>query len=178
MEKAISVKKQWDIIVGLGNPTDRFQHTYHNIGWLCIDALTQDVAWKQPKGKPFFMAQKDGKIFIKLASFMNESGSALFSALSYNKASLANIMIIHDDSDMRVGTFKIVHGQRSAGHKGVQSIIDTFKSQDFWRCKIGIRPKEEIVRKKAEEFVLKKMSQSDKEAFEEVLKQIAKELSS
>jgi PTH1 family peptidyl-tRNA hydrolase len=107
---------------------------------------------------------------------MNASGPALKSVSAYCKIPLDEILVCHDDSDMTVGKFKIVSNQRSAGHKGVQSIIDAFGTQDFWRCKIGIRPTTETVRQKAEKFVLKKICKEDQAIFTKTFDRIAYEI--
>jgi PTH1 family peptidyl-tRNA hydrolase len=160
-KKATDHRPSWRLYVGLGNPGDAYADTYHNVGWQCLDALWGErdpIPWKIIKGKPFRIAQKDGIYYCVVTGYMNASGPALKAAGAYCGVPLDQTIVFHDDSDMTVGKYKIVFGQRSAGHKGVQSIIDTFGTQDFWRCKIGIRPAIETTRHKAGEFVLKKIS--------------------
>ena len=78
-----------------------------------------------------------------------------------------NIVIIHDDSDIPVGDFKRANGGGSAGHKGIQSIIDHLHTEDFARIRIGIREKDEAHRKKAGDFVLSPIAAADRKIFEE-----------
>jgi len=154
-------------IIGLGNPAPEYQKTYHNIGRIFVDyyrsslkdqALTKFL---NPPRKKFDYCQLADHLLIRTATFMNESGAAVKQALAYFKLKPGEVIVVHDDSDMTVGNYKISFDQRSAGHKGVQSIIDTLKTQKFWRLKIGIRPKSEGIRQKAEKFVLKKISRKD-----------------
>ncbi len=170
----------WRAYVGLGNPGDEYERTYHNAGRQLIAALAQktgQVDWKSPKGKPFSYALDNGIAYCILDGYMNASGPALRAALAYLKIPLTDTLVCHDDSDMTIGKYKIVHGQSSGGHKGAQSIIDTFHTQDFWRCKIGIRPTAETVRQKAEEFVLKKIKKEDAAVLQAIFEKIEKEIS-
>lgn len=85
---------------------------------------------------------------------MNESGEIVKKLVDYFKISLDNLLVIHDDTDIRLGEFKIQKNRGAAGHKGLESIINCLKSKDFWRLRIGVRsPK--VIHQKAEEIVLK-----------------------
>ena len=107
---------------------------------------------------------------------MNESGGAIKQALTYLKLKPEQIAVVHDDSDMTIGNYKISFDQSSGGHKGIQSTINSLKTQKFWRIKIGIRPVNEKVRQKAEEFVLKGISKKDESDLALVFGQIISEL--
>ncbi len=155
------------VLIGLGNIGPKYEKTYHNIGKIFIDyyrtilkeeAVTSFIS---PSKKNFSYCQLSDKILIKPKTFMNNSGLATKQAISYFKINPEEIAVIHDDSDMLIGNYKIVFDQRSAGHKGVQSIMDNLKTQKFWRIKIGIRPGREVVRQKAQEFVLKRITKKD-----------------
>jgi len=129
-----------------------------------------------PKFKPhkglFEYAKINGDIFAKPLVFMNESGKAIAAAAREFGAKPEDVMIIHDDSDIPIGDFKISFGKNAAGHRGVQSIIDALKSKNFTRIRIGIRPKTETRRKKAGAFVLAQITKEDKTAFEMVFNEI------
>jgi PTH1 family peptidyl-tRNA hydrolase len=129
-----------------------------------------------PSKKDFEYCQLADKLLILPLTFMNESGIAAKQATAYFKLKPEEIMLVHDDSDMTLGKYKIVYDQRSAGHKGVQSTIDYLKTQKFWRLKIGIRPAQEAIRQKAEKFVLKKISMKDESDLTLVFGQIISEL--
>ena len=165
------------LIMGLGNPTEEYQYTYHNVGALASTYIQKHLpeGWsveEKSSSKKSFSCQKlhgpegQGILLVQSHLFMNESGKALHDALSFFKIPLSHVLVLHDDSDMTVGTYKFSYNQRSAGHKGIESIIQHCGSQEFSRGKIGIRPTQEIMRKKANEFVLKNISKKDMSIFE------------
>lgn len=169
-------------IIGLGNPSAEYQKTYHNIGRIFVDyyrSLFKDEAvtsFINPPRKNFEYCQLSDKILIRPLTFMNESGGAIKQALTYLKLKPEQIAVVHDDSDMTIGNYKISFDQSSGGHKGIQSTINLLKTQKFWRIKIGIRPVNEKVRQKAEEFVLKGISKKDESDLALVFGQIISEL--
>ena len=150
------------LILGLGNPGQRFESTYHNAGYLFIDYLVHKLNLEE-KGesgskKALIYFKYKEKFFCKSLAFMNLSGVALKDALKIRKVRPEEILIAHDDSDIKIGSYKLSIGKNSAGHKGVDSIIKTLGSKNFWRLRIGIRPANEKKRSKAETFVLKKIN--------------------
>ena len=74
--------------------------------------------------------------------------------------SSGHIIVLHDDSDIPLGTWKISRARGAAGHHGIESIVAALRINDFTRIRIGIRPAREIVRKKAEDFVLSRSRKS------------------
>jgi PTH1 family peptidyl-tRNA hydrolase len=113
---------------------------------------------------------------MKPLTFMNESGVAVKEAMKKFGAAAEDLLVIHDESDLTVGDFKVSTGKNAAGHRGIQSIIDHIGTNEFQRVRIGIRPAREVVRKKASEFVLKQIAKKDRERLEEVFKKIIEEL--
>ncbi len=165
------------LIIGLGNPTEEYQYTYHNVGTLACaymkDHLPEEwsMGEKHSPKKSFSYHKLHGPkkrelLLIQSLLYMNESGKALHDALSFFKIPLSHVLVLHDDSDMTIGTYKFSYNQRSAGHRGIESIIQHCGSQEFSRGKIGIRPAQEITRKKANEFVLKNILKKDFSIFE------------
>jgi len=153
------------VIIGLGNPGDEYTDTYHNAGYLFIDYLEANSSL--PKQK-----------LIKSESFMNESGSYVAELIKRWKiAKPEETLVVHDDSDLLLGKYKFSFGSGSAGHKGVESIIKTLGTKDFWRLRIGIRRPEAGIRQKAEKIVLKKISAKDNEILEETFAKILPRLS-
>jgi PTH1 family peptidyl-tRNA hydrolase len=174
MNKATPTKIK--AIIGLGNPLKEYKDTYHNIGRIFVEfLLSKEISFNflSTSKKSFKYCKLSKKILIIPETFMNESGIAVKEAISYFKIKPQEILVVHDDSDISIGNFKITFNQSSAGHKGIQSIIDNLKTQEFWRLKIGIRPQSEKVRKKAQEIVLKKISNKDKQILQSVFKDAA-----
>ncbi len=165
-------KSKCKIIVGLGNPGIEYENTYHNVGMMMLFRLAGND-WKGKRYKNSFESEKkDDVVLIRPLVFMNESGLAIKEAARVFKAKPEEIVIIHDDSDIPLGSFKISFGKNAGGHNGIQSIIDTLKSKNFSRIRIGIRPIIEPLRKKAGIFVLKPITKKDKNILDGVFKEI------
>lgn len=143
------------LIIGLGNPDKEYEKTYHNVGFLAIDFLTENL----PAAK-----------LIKSEVYMNESGSFIRKTIKQKNVKPEDLLIIHDDSDIKMGEYKLSFGRSSAGHRGVQSIIDALKTKNFWRLRIGIRKNK---KQKAMEIVLKKISKADMEILNKVFKEFS-----
>ncbi len=170
------------IIMGLGNPEPALADTYHNIGLRAVHALAEyatraggDDAPLPPKSyKDLFLSTTiGGRTFVFPLVYMNNSGRAAREALRVFHATPADLVVVHDDSDLTIGTFKFVRGGGAAGHNGVRSVIDHLKTEDFFRLRIGIRPANEFRRKKAGDFVLVPVATKDKKVFGDIFEQIA-----
>ena len=173
------------IVVGLGNPGSEYEATYHNAGMLALRALAaalegngEEIIFKPHRDLFLYARGENGGLALVIPLlYMNESGNAAKEALKKFGASPRDMIVMHDDSDLKVGSYKIAAGRGAAGHHGVESIIRTIGSGEFTRVRIGIRPPAEKTRKKAGEFVLKKISAKDRRMFEkEVFPHIAAEL--
>jgi PTH1 family peptidyl-tRNA hydrolase len=161
------------IIVGLGNPGKKYEQTRHNVGFLALDffLLRNDgfSSWRLKKEEKTKIAEGkigDEKIIlVKPQTFMNQSGEAVKEILKRKKEKIENLLVVHDDLDLPFGKIRLSFGASSAGHKGVQSIINLLESQDFWRLRIGIGPKI----KPAEQFVLAPFSKKEQNVLKEIL---------
>ncbi|MEK7629836.1 MAG: aminoacyl-tRNA hydrolase [Patescibacteria group bacterium] len=147
MEKKFN-PKDVSLIVGLGNPGNKYIKTYHNIGALYV----AHAAALQTK--------TEQQNFIQPSTFMNESGQAVKATLKRLNKKPADILVVHDDSDLTLGKYKLSFGRGAAGHNGVLSIMTSLHTKNFWRLRVGIRPpsSKERFREKASEFVLKKIN--------------------
>lgn len=164
------------IIIGLGNPGEKYKLTRHNIGFMIIDALAKELglAWQENKKFNSLVAKEGELLLIKPQTFMNLSGQAARAALAYyqllpkrlgltrlREADLSKVLIIvHDEIDITVGKYKIAVGSRSAGHNGVQSVIDHLKTNHFVRYRIGVRG-DSIGQIPVEKFVLNNFSEEE-----------------
>jgi len=152
------------LVVGLGNPGDKYKNTYHNVGFLFVDFLAEnslgDELGEMPKWKSvksFRYTKLGNLVLLKPTSFMNKSGIAVKEAVKYFDISPEQVLIVHDDSDLQFESYKLSFGRGSAGHRGVDSIFKILGSKDILRLRIGIRKNG----KKAEEFVLGKATKED-----------------
>ncbi|MGC9968463.1 MAG: aminoacyl-tRNA hydrolase [Minisyncoccia bacterium] len=163
------------IIVGLGNPGTAFAHTYHNVGQSALRVITDGMEFKKQKGSFAFAATAD-TVFVLPLTFMNESGAAVREAMKKFGGRATELTVLHDESDLPVGKYKVSAGRNAAGHKGVQSIMDALRTKDFTRIRIGIRPTEGTGRKKASAFVLKNITPKDRKILHAVFAEIANQL--
>lgn len=179
------------LIVGLGNEGREYEKTYHNVGRLCAEvyehekAVDVSVRFFQPPG------------------FMNVIGTPIAGYLRNTSIVPEEVLIIHDDSDLPLGSFKVSLGGSSAGHKGVQNIIENLGTEKFRRLRIGVRdPRQapaaglpsdqpaggqesrrakaglpaKVPRAKAGDFVLKKIPASEEKQLRQVFDQAWEEL--
>ncbi len=143
------------LIVSLGNPGQKYQKTRHNVGFMALDEFQKIHGFSDWQLKKKFKAEisegiMDGKkiILAKPQTFMNESGKAVkiiinnLSLIKLTRTFLVNLLVVHDDLDLPLGKMKIVQNRGSAGHKGVQSIIDELGTKNFVRFRIGIKNQE------------------------------------
>ncbi|MCX6813040.1 MAG: aminoacyl-tRNA hydrolase [Candidatus Azambacteria bacterium] len=150
------------LIVGLGNPEKEFENTRHNTGFLFVDELSRQWEAKEfVNEKKLFSEITKAKILLaKPQTFMNKSGDAVSALSKFYKIKPENILVVHDDIDILWSNFKFSFGRSSAGHKGIESIIKTLKTKNFWRLRIGIQPA--FAKATAGKPTLKKRTSADK----------------
>ncbi len=132
------------IIAGLGNPGKEYEKTRHNAGRSVVELLATQEGLDD-----FVFNKKENALITKGAvggenvtlvmpeTMMNASGKAVSQVVKSVKAA-KNLLVIHDDLDLPLGTIKMVFGRGSGGHKGVESIMRAIKTKDFARLRIGI----------------------------------------
>lgn len=143
-------------VVGLGNPGKKYEGTRHNAGFMALDALEKENSLLNIH-------------LLKPNTFMNNSGIAVKKELKKLKLKAQDLIVVHDDIDLPLGTIKVSTNRGSAGHKGVQSIIEALGTKNFTRIRIGIQPmagKPENV----ESFVLRKFTKDEREILKSVMK--------
>jgi PTH1 family peptidyl-tRNA hydrolase len=130
------------IIVALGNPGKEYEKTRHNAGFLAADVLAARCSFAEFKKEDKFEALiAEGRIgeektlLVKPQTFMNASGRAVAKVLSFYKSSASDLLVLHDDLDIPIGDMRLSFDSRSAGHRGVQSIIDALGTQEFLRLR-------------------------------------------
>lgn len=162
------------IIVGLGNPGEKYKNTRHNFGFMAVDFLREKMGsgnWKFSKKFNAEISKGEEAILAKPQTFMNKSGEAVKKILSFYKAAPADLMILHDDLDIEFGATKKNFASRAAGHNGVQSVIDALGTNEFSRVRLGIgRPPENIP---PEDFVLRDFLPEELDKLPEIIKKIS-----
>ena len=129
------------IVVGLGNPGQTYANTRHNIGFLVIDEILKDYQAGPSYNKKFeaiiYSLDKD-RLLVKPQTFMNVSGKSVNRIVNFYKVKSEDLLVVHDDVDLEFGDIRHQFGKSSAGHNGVQSVIDAVGSEKFSSVRIGI----------------------------------------
>lgn len=136
------------IIVGLGNPGKEYENTRHNAGFITLDMIAEkySIDVKRLKYKALVGTGKiDDKsvMLLKPQTFMNKSGEAVREAMNFYKLSPMNVVIISDDISLEPGRLRIRRKGSDGGQKGLRSIINLCKSDEFPRIKMGVGAKPE-----------------------------------
>ena len=174
------------LIIGLGNPGKKYEKTRHNAGFMALDRLREALTkyniseWELSKK---FNSQICGctvnseKIILaKPMTFMNGSGQAVQLIANYYKIEPENIIVMHDDKDIKLGEIKIQQNRGHAGHNGIRSIIDHIGSQNFTRVRIGIASANEKKMADIPDFVLGKFGIFEKGKIEKTINQALDEI--
>ena len=131
------------LIVGLGNPGKKYEHTRHNMGFDVVDMFSS-LARIDVDKEAFKGLVGRGKIFeedvyiLKPQTFMNLSGESVQEITSYFKIPVEDIIVIYDDMDLAPGTIRLRLSGSSGGHKGIQNIIDHLGTPNIKRIRVGI----------------------------------------
>lgn len=133
------------IILGLGNPEKEYENTRHNVGMIILDSFAKKNGgeWKKDNTRDSLISKidLDGEkvLLVKPQTFMNKSGLAVRD-LAGSPKKLEKLIVIQDDLDLPLGNMKIVFNRGSGGHKGIESIVRSVKSEAFVRVRVGICP--------------------------------------
>ena len=161
------------LIIGLGNPGQKYKDTRHNIGFKLIDTLLDSNSMSN-KFKSLYSKieiNKNSIHIVKPQTFMNESGVAVNEITKFFKIKQENIIVVYDDLDLPIGNLKIKIGGGSAGHNGIKS-IDKFIGTDYSRVRVGIgHPKEKKI---VNRHVLEDFKDDEEEKIKEITESIVK----
>ncbi|MHB8717364.1 MAG: aminoacyl-tRNA hydrolase [Candidatus Dormibacteria bacterium] len=164
------------VVIGLGNPGAEYARTRHNVGWMALDTL-------ESRGR-FAREKRDGParvregsvdgidiVTVRPQTYMNLSGRAAVHVQRKYGVSVDDLIVVHDDADLPLGRIRVKRGGGAAGQKGVLSIADSLRNQDFLRVRIGVsRPpsKAEMV-----DWVLERFTPDERGVLEGVLSRAA-----
>lgn len=161
------------LIVGLGNPGEKFQNNRHNIGFLVVEKIAQkkEIVFRLEsmyEARFAEMGKLDSRVkLVEPQTFMNDSGRAVGKTKNFYKIDSEDIWVIHDDVDLEFGKIRVSLGGSSAGHKGIESIIQNI-GLAFWRIRVGVGKSDTIP---TEDWVLKNFD--DEKAVEEIVDKVA-----
>jgi peptidyl-tRNA hydrolase, PTH1 family len=182
------------LLVGLGNPGSKHEKTRHNLGFMVLDSFVKDFEsakdlWHEEKKFQAQIAEinwqpkksaEEKVIVAKPQTYMNLSGMAVSSILKFYKVKPEDVWIVHDEVDLPLGGMKIRFAGSSAGHKGVESIIEHLGTDKFWRFRIGIgEQKSKIKNQKSkirpiDDYVLGEFNEHEKGKLREIIKKTTK----
>lgn len=151
-------------VIGIGNPGEEYEGTYHNLGAAFVTWMAgEGAAWTSRKNVRY--AKSGDTVYALTTGYMNESGRGVRELLDFLKIEPGSIAVAHDDTDQALGRVRVRRGGGSAGHKGITSIVESLGTNDFWRIKIGARPEgyTEPVRVKAGGFVLSRLTEEERD---------------
>jgi len=174
------------LIVGLGNPGEKHKNNRHNVGFMIIDEIRDEILLMKPneERRCFEMQEKfnteifklEKIILIKPQTYMNSSGKTVKKILDHFKIKTSDLWVIHDDLDIPLGDFKIQKGKGPKLHKGVMSIEKELGKSDFWRVRVGVENRDSKNRIPGEAYVLQDFKEEEREIVKSVIKKISKEV--
>lgn len=171
------------LVIGLGNPGEKYTHTRHNAGFLALDFYMKDLQVINCASKfdaQICELQTDGNkvFFVKPQAFMNKSGSVVRELVQFYKLDATkDILVIHDETDLPLGNIKTTEDSRAAGHNGVQNIFDELGTQNLSRIRIGVETRESRNDLPTDVFVLQNFTDSELETLrKDVLPKVSQEI--
>lgn len=161
------------IIVGLGNPGEKYVYTRHNAGFLAMDYLTERLGVKCDRAKFKALCTEAviagaRVLLMKPQTFMNASGTAVIEAMNFYKIPVENVLVVFDDTSLNIGKMRIRKKGSAGGHNGIKSLIECLGSDNFPRIKLGVGAKPSPDYDLAD-WVLGTIPKADREAFFSVL---------
>lgn len=128
------------LIIGLGNPGEKYRNTRHNLGYMVVDSFAKSsgLSWRYNPDWICYFAKTEEFVIIKPSTFMNKSGEAAREAANFFKIEPKDVLAVHDDLDLDFAKIRISHDSQSAGHRGVDSVIAGLGTFEFSRLRIGV----------------------------------------
>ncbi|MER3445328.1 MAG: aminoacyl-tRNA hydrolase [Candidatus Dadabacteria bacterium] len=131
------------LVAGLGNPGKEYSSSRHNIGFMVVDEIARrlGISLKKRGFRSLFAKaplEEKKLLLLKPQTYMNLSGEAISDVVEFFKIPLKDVIVVHDEIDLPLGSMKIKTGGGSAGHKGIQSIISCLGDSGFVRVRVGI----------------------------------------
>ena len=165
-ELSLDDEKKNKLIVGLGNPGEKYQRTRHNVGFMFVDYFSKK--WDMPldveKKKTTFGRKSLPKyntdiILLKPLTFSSLAMEAVLYIASFLKVDRQNIMVVYDDITCNLGEYNMDVSEEKLEHNGVKNLINFFMGDDFSRCGIGIGPL--LINEKPEKFYLSNLEENE-----------------
>lgn len=155
------------LVVGLGNPGEKYKNTRHNVGNLIVSNLKK--VKDRPKEKVRYFRNFELQELAKEPVFMNMAGEVIAPFLRKSKVDPSDLFIVHDDLDIPLGSYKLQFGKGPRQHKGVLSIEEELGTIDFWRLRVGIENRSPESKISGEAYVLQDFTFEEREVLNKLL---------
>jgi PTH1 family peptidyl-tRNA hydrolase len=169
------------LIVGLGNPGEKYVQTRHNLGFMVVEELARKLLpvdgqkWRlDKKANTLVLPVNSRLVLVKPQSFMNASGEVVAKLVNYYRIDPSQLWVVHDEVDLPLGKIKIRKGGSGAGHHGVESIMAVLKTDEFVRFRLGIGRKGRGADGQVEAYVLRNFDVNEKTELKHLLKKTVK----
>lgn len=161
------------LIVGLGNPDDKYKNTFHNLGFMAVDKVAEKlgIEFSKQKCRALIAETKIGKekvILAKPLTYMNLSGESVRELLTFFKIDLKDLIVIYDDYDIDKGVVRIRENGSAGTHNGMRNIMLNVPNSNFPRIRIGFKPNSEF-KIPLIDYVLSGIKEEDKPLMEKAI---------
>jgi peptidyl-tRNA hydrolase len=170
------------LIVGLGNIGEKYKSTRHNVGFEVADSLLTKVdgnaEWKEEKKFKalVYRPKANGLLIAKPTTFMNSSGEAVAALSTFYKIKPVDLYVVHDDLDIKLGSYKIQLGVGPKVHGGLNSIYEKLGTKDFWHVRVGVDNRNPENRINGDDYVMGKFEEGEKEIRDKVIESVVKDI--
>lgn len=183
------------LLIGLGNPEEKYKKTRHNVGFMVLDKLAGKVtgrSWSlvnKFKSEAIYLPAVGGDrhsalCIAKPHTSMNESGEAVSKLANYFNIDKGDLWVVHDDLDIKLGEYKIQEGKGPKDHNGLNSIYEKLGYKDFWHIRVGIdsqarqiqNPNDKTQKIPGDVYVLQNFSQEEFEIIDNMIEKVSTEL--
>ncbi len=168
------------LVVGLGNPGDRYRDTRHNVGFMVVDLIAERwgrAVWRQKFQGETAQAEAAGgatKVaLLKPLTFMNLSGKSVQAAAAFYKVAPADVVVVHDELDVPFGQIKLKSGGGDAGHNGLKSVTAQLGTNAYQRVRVGIGRPPSDFRGDTADYVLRAFAPAEQADLADVVEHAA-----
>lgn len=153
------------LIVGLGNPGEKYKNNRHNVGYMVVDEL-----------KKLRTKKLKNLVLAKTNTFMNNSGSFVAEQIKNLKLGVKNLIVVHDDLDLPLGAWKMQVGKGPKDHGGINDIEQKLGTKNFTRIRVGIDNRKPEGKVPGDEYVLQDFTEEERKILAKVINEICKKL--
>ena len=165
-------KADW-LVVGLGNPGDRYARTRHNVGFEVAKALAERRGMAKFKQRYGGLFAQDGRVAVLLPqTYMNESGNSVGPARGALGVDLDHVLVVHDEIDLPLGRVEVRTGGGLAGHNGLKSVKRGLGSGDFGRVRVGVGRPESTDPEIVSRYVLGRFDEDPQELIQRAVEEL------